>query len=436
MNRVNNTWRYSIGIFNIFILICFFGLYSQAQAEELKIGLVTGLTGSTATWGKDISTMANLIGEEINAAGGFKVKGGKIKVVIKSYDSESNAEVGGAVTERAISDGCRIIIPGAQSAVGFTSSERSERAKILCIDPYDTAEKLTERGFKYYFRVCASSVVTVRESNKYLLWQEKRTGVKMKNVAIFATDNVTGRSKGDQLAEQIPKMAPHWNIYKKVFYPPKTSDFTVFLNEFKQKNIDILLGDQYPTEAILVTRQCREIDYNPISIHGMGGGQMEFEYATNLKWMALGTTNTCYFSPFCDKIRGLSALNEKYKKRYGTDISQISSDAAVVLTLVKDIVERAGSIEVEAMRQALVNTDLTRLEYKEGESWWIQPYGAKFDEKGQNIKATNPTIVWVSPTRYEITYPEEFATTVAPWPKLTWEEQEKKYASVYPIGRK
>jgi hypothetical protein len=90
---------------------------------------------------------------------------------------------------------------------------------------------------------------------------------------------------------------------------------------------------------------------------------------------------------------------------------------------------------VEAMRKALVNTDITRKEYKEGEWWWIKTYGAKFDSTGQNVRASNVTSVWTSPTRMEPIYPEEFATTVAPWPKLPWKELEAKFGSQFPIGK-
>lgn len=420
-------------VFMVILLCLFFSSY-QAQAEELRIGIVTGLTGSVATWGRDTQRMVTFIEEEINAAGGFKVKGEKVKVVFKLYDSESNPEVGGSVTERALSDGCRVIIPGPQSAVGFTASERTERAKIICIDPHDTAEKLTERGFKYFFRVNASGETAVRDSIEYLMWQEKRTGVKLKNVVIFTVDNVTGRSKGDQFAAFLPKMAPHWKVLDYIKYNPKTNDFSIYLNDFKAKKVDILLGDQYPTDAILVTRQTRAIDYNPVAIHGVHGGWFDPDYGKNLQWQAIGATDTCYFSPYT-KISGINVLNEKFLKRYGVDIPNISGNTACAITLIKDMVERAGSIEVEAMRQALVKTDLTRKEYKEGEWWWIETYGCKFDETGQNVKASVVTNMWTSPTRFEAVYPAEFATGVAPWPRLAWSELEKKYAAQYPVGK-
>jgi branched-chain amino acid transport system substrate-binding protein len=406
----------------------------QSAENEVVIAIVTGLTGSTATWGNQTLNMAKLIEEEITAAGGVKTKSGNIKVVFKYYDSESNPQVGSSVTERAIGDGAKFVLAGPQSSVGFTSSELCERAGILFVDFSNTTDKLSERGFKYFFRINAPNGMAVKNSINYLLYQEKKTGVKLKNVAIFSEDNVTGRSKGDMYAKHIPEMAPHWKVVNTVYFPANTKNFTIWLNDFKGKGVDALLGDQYPTTAILVARQCREIDYNPMTIHGVHGGWYDPEYGQNLQWMAIGTTDTCYFSPF-SKIQGLSNLNEKYKKKYGGDIPQNAANIACGLTLVKDVVQRAGSIDVQALREAMVKTNLTRKEYKEGDWWYIKTYDVAFDQTGQNIKANNITSVWTTPTKMEPVYPEEFATATAQWPKLTWKELEKKYEKEFPIGK-
>jgi branched-chain amino acid transport system substrate-binding protein len=406
--------------------------WSQA-ADELVIGIVAGLTGSTATWGSTVVNMTQLISKEIDAAGGFKVKGKKVKVVFKYYDSESNPQVGSSVTERAISDGARVIMAGPQSSVDFASSEICERAGVVYINCYNTSDKLTERGFKYYFRLNASSKMTVQDSIAYLLYQEKKTGHKMKNVAIFSQDDVTGRSKGAQYAEFIPRMAPHWKIVGTVFFPPKTNNFTPWMKDFKEKKVEVLLGDQLPTNAILVTRQCREIDYNPVAIHGAQGGWYDPEYGKNLQWQAIGTTDTAYFSPFT-KIPGVKKLNDKYKKLHGVDIPQNSANVATGISVIKEAVERAGSINADAIRDALRQANITRKEYKEGDWWYIKSDDVKFDQTGQNVKAASITNVWTTPTRFEPVFPPEYATTTAPWPRLTWTELKKKYGGKFPLG--
>jgi len=433
MRRFTGT-RNVFGLVGVVVFSCLLGLSGHAQAQELKIAVITGLTGANAPWGKEVQTTAKLVEEEITAAGGFNVAGNKVKVTFKYYDSESSPEVAGAVTERAISDGCKFVLTGPQSAAAFTSSEVGERAKVLSVDPYNTTVKLTDRGLKYYFRLCTHDAMVIPRSLEYIAYQEKRTGIKIKNVVVFTIDNILGRSKGDVYSDLAPKMFPHWNVTEYIKYSTKTQDFTIFLNKFKANKIDLILGTQPPMDAILITRQARQIDWNPIALHSAHGGWYDPDYGKTLQWQAIGVTDTCYFSPFT-KIPGLNAFNEKYKKRYGYDIPQGGANFACAITLIKDCVQRAGSIEVEEMRKAMVSADLRRLEYKEGEWWWIEHYGVKFDDKGQNIKADALTNLWTTPTRFEPVFPAEFATTVAPWPKLAWTELEKQYASKYPVGK-
>jgi branched-chain amino acid transport system substrate-binding protein len=442
MDKLTRKYRFGKVIFLLLVctlgssLICVLGSPSAAQAQKLIIGVLVGLTGSTAEFGNQAQSMTKLIDEEIQEAGGITIKGKKVEVLFKYYDTESTAEVSSIATQRAISDGVQILIAAPQSAATFSASERSERAGVPMIDPYCTTDRLTERGFKYYFRVGSPNDVAVQESMHYLLWQEKRTGVRMKNVAIFTVDNVTGTDKGNAYAKWIPKLAPHWNIEKHVAYPPATRDFTVYLSDLKSKGVEALLGLAYPNDSILITRQLREINYNVKAIHGVHGGHYNPEYGEVLQWQAIGTTNTCWFAPFSKGIPGLTELNEKYKKRYGVDIPQNAANVAVAISLAIEVAQRASSLDPEAFRKALVSTDLTKKGYKKGEWWWIETCGAKFDEKGQNIRMTSTTSVWSTPTRFEVVYPEEFAQTVTPWPRLTWEELEKKYARQFPLGKK
>ncbi len=140
----------SLGMIIFFVLAVAF----QASAQDKKpivIGFVHTMSGAMSMYGISSEAGGKIAMEEINAAGGFKVKGGKVQVVLKYYDTESSPEVSSSVTERAISDGARIIIMPPQSAASFTASERAERAGVLSVEPQCTADKLTERGFKYLF---------------------------------------------------------------------------------------------------------------------------------------------------------------------------------------------------------------------------------------------------------------------------------------------
>jgi branched-chain amino acid transport system substrate-binding protein len=405
--------------------------FSDAQ-ETLKIGLITGLTGGTASWGAQIQRMGKILSEEINEAGGFKLGDRKVRVEFIYYDSESNPEVAATQAEKAISSGCKFISAGPQSAVDFTVSEHCERAGVIYVNACNVLDKLTERGYEHYFRSCGDIDVYVNESMNYLLEQEKRTGIKARKVAIFTADNVVCSFAGDKYKELIPKMAPHWEIAATVKYPEKSTDFTMWLNSFKAQKIDLLLGINYPSDSVFITRQLREINYTPLAIHGVLGGQYDPEYGNTLKWQSIYTTDTSYFSADL-KIPGLAEFDKKYKERWGDSIPANSANLACGITLIKDTVERAGSLDTKALLTAMRATDITRVEYKKGEWWYIIPSGCKFNKQGENVRQRGVTTMWVSPVDQKPVFPFEYATHNAPWPRPAWEEIEKEYGSKYPL---
>ncbi len=419
-----------VGILLVCMLVVGLGVFGCAappEEEVFKIAIITGLTGGTATWGKQAQTMGQLIEDEIDAAGGITVGGKKVQVDFKYYDSESKAEVAATQTRKAIAEGCKIVMAGPQSAADFSASEICERAKVIYVNPYNVLDDLAERGYKYYFRTAGDIAVYVESAMDYLLWQEQQTGRKASKVAIFTNDNVVCSFGGKKFEELIPKMAPHWEIVGNVYYPADATDLTIFLLDMKAKGAELLLGAAYPVDSVLIARTLKELDYNLLAVHGVLGGNYDPEYGKSLQWMSIDTTVTAYFSPFLD-IPGLAEFNQKYKARFGVDIPNNSANIACALTMVKDALERAGSTDIEALRKAMAETDFTKVAYEEGQWWYVIPEGCKFNEKGENIRQRGVTTKWVNPTTQKPIFPAAFAAEEQSWPRATWKQLEEKHS--------
>ena len=76
--------------------------------------------------------------------------------------------------------------------------------------------------------------------------------------------------------------------------------------------------------------------------------------------------------------------------------------------VLADAINRAGSTKAEAIRTALIATDIPG-------NQTIMPWaGVKFDENGQNIEGT-PVIQQVSGGTYHTVWPADVATQPAVW---------------------
>ncbi len=76
-----------------------------------------------------------------------------------------------------------------------------------------------------------------------------------------------------------------------------------------------------------------------------------------------------------------------------------------------DAFERAGSLEPDAVRDALSETDIMTF------------YGPiRFDETGKNV--SKPTVLFqVQDGKYVVVYPREFAEAEFRWPTPAWSER-------------
>ena len=75
-------------------------------------------------------------------------------------------------------------------------------------------------------------------------------------------------------------------------------------------------------------------------------------------------------------------INEKFKARYGYSLAGESVDAYIAMHVLADALERAGSLDPKAIRDALAATKLTS-----GPAMIASYDAVEFDETGQNKHA-------------------------------------------------
>ena len=133
---------------------------TTAIAEDVKIGVIYPLTGPVAQVGKDavaaLETAVDIINNSHNidmplARNKGLSNGRKIKIIVA--DHAGKPDVGVGETERLINkEKVHAMFGAYYSSVTGAASQVAERAKIPWVNGASTSPKLTERGFKYFFR--------------------------------------------------------------------------------------------------------------------------------------------------------------------------------------------------------------------------------------------------------------------------------------------
>jgi branched-chain amino acid transport system substrate-binding protein len=164
----------------VFLLLVPCLAFSQTA---IKVGNILPLSGPSASVGLQNKQAQDMAVEEINAAGGIKSLGGA-KIQLLYADSESKPEKGVAEAERFINTEKVAVLTGCwNSAVSYPVSAVAERAGLPFIVPVSVADKITEQGFKYVFRIAAKDSWWTRDQFVFMKDMEKEFNVKVATVA-------------------------------------------------------------------------------------------------------------------------------------------------------------------------------------------------------------------------------------------------------------
>jgi branched-chain amino acid transport system substrate-binding protein len=399
-------------------LVLSLALPSLAFAETtVKVGNILPLSGPSASVGQQGKQAREMAIEEINAAGGIKSLGGA-KIELLYADSKSDPNVGVTEAERFINTEKVNVVTGAwNSGVTYPATAVAERYGVPFIVPVSVRDTITERGFKNVFRIAAKDSWWTRDQFAFLKDMQAEFGEKLSTVA-FVYEN---GDWGTGFAAQWKKLAEE-NGLKVVLdepYPSTATDLTPVVNKIRRAKPDVLMLVSNAADAILLTNTLADYKVSPKVIIGSGGGHADPTFLSGCGDNAKYVFDIVEWETDVNKA-GAKAVNDKYKAKYGNNLTGEAVDAYVAMYVLADALERAGSLEPDALRKALAETD-----YKSGPGMIATYDAVQFDETGQNKNASLAVV--------QINDLGKGLERITVWPKGA---RRAGYAPVFPMPKK
>jgi branched-chain amino acid transport system substrate-binding protein len=364
------------------MMMCFVvgcsGSESGSDVEVIKIGNILPLSGSAAPLGKIGQEARDMAIEEINAAGGIKsMNGAQIEMIYA--DSKGDPATGVSEAERLITHEEVALITGCyQSGVAMPSTEVAERYGIPYIVPVPSEDQITERGFKYVFRVAEKTSWRNRDQVTFVKEMAEKFDTPIKTVALIYENTSWGQGAVRAWEKYIPEAG--LEIVLKEPYPSNSSDLTPVVLKCKNLNPDIIMLVSYVSDAALLTNTFAEHKVMPKAFVGTSGGFADPAYfeltGDNCEYyFDISTWEPDVNRPFSQEV------NQKFTEKYGYAMNAEAVKAYASMYIIADALERAGSTDPEALRQAFAETNIT-----EGPT---QMYASEivFDETGQMVNA-------------------------------------------------
>ena len=322
----------------------------NGDSDVIKIGMNLEITGNVASYGSSIAAGAELAIEEINENGG--IDGRKIEFV-KVDNKSQNDESVTAAYRLATQEKVDVMIAPATSGNVLATVQIANENKIPTVTASGTAPNLTENADgsinEYIFRTCFidpfQGIVAANFATEEL-------GVK--NVAIYA-DNASDYAKG--LAAAFKKQIEEngGKVVAEGAYVAKDTDFKSTLTTIKSKNPEFIFIPGYYEEVGLIVKQARELG---IDVPLMGADGWDSPKLVELAGAeALNNTFITNHYSSEDPDERIQDFVQKFNEKYNESPNSFHALGYDTVYFIKDAVERAGSLDGEAIKDALASTE-------------------------------------------------------------------------------
>jgi len=319
---------------------------NTADDSVIRLGVITSLTGPEARFGQAQKYGYEMALDEINTAG---VLGKKIELVYQ--DDTSKPEVASLTVEKLSDRSDIVALMGAySSSATFPAAAVANRYQIPMLCPSATTDEVTRQGYEWVFRVCASASDYGRTLVEFLT---KVAGAH--RLAVVYENTQFGSSVARAALEQAPRAGIE--IVACEAYDQGGTDFTPLLTRVKSETPDAVLFVSYLADATLLMRQSKEIDLNPKVFTAGGAGFSLPDFLKGAGDTAEYTISVTQWTPDA-KWTGSREWAGQFRARWNYEPSYHSVQAYMSLKILADAIERAGSTERTAVRDAIRTSNI------------------------------------------------------------------------------
>jgi branched-chain amino acid transport system substrate-binding protein len=405
------------------------GPAAAEQPKEIVVGAIYPFSGPSGQIGVDAQHAFNTAADIVNGVykdkaldglplansdtGGLPGLGGaKIKLVFA--DHQSDPQKGRAEAERLVTQQKVCALIGSyQSSVAVTISTVANRYQVPYLSADNSSPTLHRRELPFYFRPGAHDEMFSKAMFDFFdaLSADKRP----KTLALFHEDTIFGT---DSAAAQTTLAKERgYQIVADIKYRANSPSLTAEVQQLKAANADVLMPSSYTTDGILLVKTMEELGYKPRNIVAQDAGFAEQALYDAVGKNVYGLISRGSFSLDLAGTRPMiGVVNKLFRDKSGKDLNDYSSRQFMALIVLAEAINRAQSIDGEAIRKALTDTNLEREQT-------IMPWTrVKFNAAGQNEYADPVLLQWTrdesgkSIGKFVTVFPKEIAVREAAWP--------------------
>lgn len=335
------------------------GLFALNQ-QEIKIGVITTLTGEMSKYGEGIANAQELAASEINSAGG--INGKQIKLIFEDSPCDPQKAIN-AVNKLVQIDKVDFIVGPLCSSELLAIAPILNKANIPIISSTATSPNITSAG-EYVFRNIPSDDLRAKVFAEYIY---KDSDIKEISI-IYANDDASVTYE-KYFTEKFEFFGG--KILSKEIYAKGAKDMRTQLTKIKNANPKAILMISWPEETGSILKSSKEMNINVKFFEGF-----EVMSDPHVKQIAGDLVNgVIYIQPAESKSLKAEQFKKQYEEKYGATPPFYSAESYDLIYLYKLAIQNAkGDLDK-------VKNELYKIKNYEGASGTIT-----FDQQGDVTK--------------------------------------------------
>ena len=390
-------------LFSAFAVLCASLSLPARAADPIRLGVITSLSGSFATFGTMEVAGYKVAAEEVNKKGG--VLGRPIELVIEDDASNQNAAL--AAAEKLANQGVPLILGAFASSITKPLAGYLTRMKVPLVNTNSADTGITKPGTAYVFRVGQTTDAYADASFDLM-----RSFKELKTVAVLVSNDALGHSTAASVREKCKQLG--YQLVGDQAYDRGLTDFRPTLNSFKSANPDVVALSSYEEDAATLVRQAKEVSLSPRMFIAVGAtGYALPQFITGARDAAEYVFSAAPWRPEA-KFPGAQDLYQRLTKALGAEPSHHAAKSYGGLLAVADAIQRAGSTDREAIRKALHEVKL------------MTAFGPVSFESKNGFQNQNPApslIIQVQKGKFVVVWPKDAASGAPLHPTPPWEKR-------------
>ncbi|HYF84048.1 MAG TPA: ABC transporter substrate-binding protein [Clostridia bacterium] len=337
----------------LIMTLSLFGCGSAATSgnpKEIKIGVVSPISGQSAIAGEYIKNGIELIADQLAKDGGLDVKGTKIPVKFLYEDNEAKPDATANVFRKLIDQDKVIAIVGPDmSKCILAGGPIAQASKIPAIGTFTTNEKVTQIG-DFLFRACF-----IDPFQGKVMAQYAADTIGAKTAAILY-NNADDYSKG--LMENFKKAFEEKGgkvVEAQAYGGADVKDFNAQLTKIKAANPEVLFMPNQFGEVPLQMKQARQMG---ITAQFLGGDSWDSPDVPNIAGVDIveGSAFDAAFSPD-DPSPICKDFVKRYKDKYGKNPNSNAVLAYEAAMVVLEGIKNAETLDGQGVRDAMAKIE-------------------------------------------------------------------------------